>query len=80
MTRIFFDQLRLTGGALLLLLALNACSGERVVYLGHDTTRTVRLRETIRGAKVWVKDSSGVAIPGTADLLEGGFYRNDLAK
>ena len=30
--------------------------------------------------KVWVKDSTGTAIPAVADLKEGGYYRSDLGK
>jgi len=48
------------------------------VYLGSGTTKMVQLRETLKGVKVWVKDSTGVAIPMVADLPEGGFYRKDL--
>ncbi|NMW22651.1 MAG: hypothetical protein HKK67_13735 [Chlorobiaceae bacterium] len=71
---------KLTGGAVILpmlALCLEGC-GSRVVYLGNSTTRTVQLRETVRNVKVWVKDSTGTAVPGVADLLEGGYYRNDL--
>jgi len=28
--------------------------------------------------KVWVKDSTGTAIPGVADLPEGGYFRSEL--
>jgi len=38
----------------------------------------VQLRETLKGVKVWAKDSTGVAVPMIADLPEGGFYRGDL--
>jgi hypothetical protein len=38
----------------------------------------VQLRESLHGVKVWVKDSTGTAIPGVADLMEGGYYRSDL--
>jgi hypothetical protein len=51
-----------------------------VVYLGSGTTKTVQLRETLRGVKVWAKDSTGVSIPVTTDMLEGGYYRNDLSE
>ena len=65
--------------ALLCLIATQGCSSSsRVVYLGSGTTKMVQLRETIKGVKAWAKDSTGVSIPVTVDLLEGGFYRNDL--
>lgn len=46
--------------------------GTRTVYVPH--TEPVRLRETVRNVKVWVKDSTGKTIPGRLDLPEGGFY------
>ncbi len=58
-------------------LSFSAC-GSRTVYLGSSTTKVVQLRESIKGVKVWVRDSTGTAVPSVADLLEGGFYRNDL--
>ena len=66
-------------GIFLFLLPLNSCTtADRVVYLGANTTKTVRLRETVKGVKVWYKDSTGVSLPGKADLLEGGYYREDI--
>lgn len=59
-------------------LSLSACAGGRTVYLGDSTTKVVQLRETVNDVKVWVKDSTGTAVPSVANLLEGGFYRNDL--
>jgi len=50
------------------------------MYLGSGTTKTIRLRETLKGVKAWAKDSTGVSIPVTADLQEGGYYRDDLLK
>ena len=50
------------------------------MYLGSGTTKTIRLRETLKGVKAWAKDSTGVSIPVTADLLEGGYYRSDMSK
>ena len=74
-------MLRLMAGALILTASLSACApGDRVVYLGSSTTKTVRLRETVKGVPVWYKDSTGVTAPGKADLLEGGYYRVDLAR
>ena len=69
---------RTVGRVLLMLLgSLSAC-GSRVVYLGSSTTKMVQLREMVPRVKVWVKDSTGTAIPGVADLMEGGYYRSDL--
>ena len=66
---------------LALILSLSACnSSSRVMYLGSGTTKTIRLRETLKGVKAWAKDSTGVSIPVTADLLEGGYYRSDMSK
>lgn len=72
---------KLTAGTMLLMLlgSLNLWGcGSRVVYLGSSTTKMVQLRESVHGVKVWVKDSTGTAIPGVADLQEGGYYRSDL--
>ena len=74
---------KLTGGAMLLILACSlnlwGC-GSRVVYLSSATTKMVQLRESVPGVKVWVKDSTGTAIPGVATLMEGGYYRSDLQR
>ena len=73
-----FAKLRWIAGACLLV-CLSACAtSDRVVYLGSGTTKVVRLRETIKGAKIWYKDSTGVTIPGVADLPEGGYFMGDL--
>ncbi len=65
---------------LLVLSLLSGCAAtaDRVVYLGNASTKTVRLREAIKDAKVWYKDSTGVSLPGVSDLAEGGYYRSDL--
>jgi len=71
---------RTVGRVLLMLLgSLSAC-GSRVVYLGSSTTKMVQLREMVPRVKVWVKDSTGTAIPGVATLMEGGYYRSDLQR
>ena len=71
---------RTVGRVLLMLLgSLSAC-GSRVVYLGSSTTKMVQLREMVPRVKVWVKDSTGTALPGVADLQEGGYYRSDLQR
>ena len=43
----------------------------RTIYVPDGTP--VRLRETIHGAKVWVKDANGQALPGRMDLPEGWY-------
>ena len=43
----------------------------RTIYVPDGTP--VRLRETIKGAKVWVKDADGQAVPGRMDLPEGWY-------
>ena len=72
-----WKQRKLTVG-LLTICALSGCAQTNVLYMKPGYTKTVQLRETVKGAKVWVKDSSGVKIPAKADLLESGFYRFDL--
>jgi hypothetical protein len=74
-----FAKLKWMAGACLLASLSGCASSDRVVYLGSGTTKVVRLRETIKGAKIWYKDSTGVAIPGVADLPEGGYFRGDLS-
>jgi hypothetical protein len=60
---------------LVCMLALSGCgSGApfvRTIYVPDGTP--VRLRETIKGAKVWVKDANGQAVPGRMDLPEGWY-------
>ena len=55
---------------LLCVLFLPGC-GARTVYVPEG--EPVRLRETIRGAKVWVKDQQGNTVAGRVDLLEGWY-------
>ena len=43
----------------------------RTVYVPHGTP--VRLRETVKDAKVWVKDADGKPIAGKMDLPEGWY-------
>ena len=47
----------------------------RTIYVPDGTP--VRLRETIHGAKVWVKDANGQAVPGRMDLPEGWYCLPD---
>ena len=56
--------------ALLCVVFLSGC-GARTIYIPHG--EPVRLRETIRGAKVWVKDANGNTVAGRVDLLEGWY-------
>ena len=50
----------------------------RTVYVPHGTP--VRLRETVRDAKVWVKDADGQAVEGRMDLPEGWYALPDDGK
>jgi len=63
------------GAALVLvgILALSGCTRTLYVPPGEP----VRLRETIRAAKVWVVDANGQAIAGTMDLPEGWYCLPD---
>ena len=54
---------------LLPLLLLAGCT--RTVYVPHGTP--VRLRETVKDVKVWVKDADGEPVAGRMDLYEGWF-------
>ena len=55
---------------LLVVLLLPGC-GTRTIYVPHGTP--VRLRETIRDARVWVLDANGKPVAGRIDLPEGWF-------
>jgi hypothetical protein len=54
---------------LLVPLLLAGCT--RTIYVPHGTP--VRLRETVRNVKVWVKDADGRSVPGNIDLPEGWY-------
>ena len=60
---------------LLPILLLTGCGGgtlfTRTIYVPHGTP--VRLRETVKDAKVWVKDADGKPIAGKMDLPEGWY-------
>lgn len=43
----------------------------RTVYVPHGTP--VRLRETVKDVKVWVKDADGEPVAGRMDLYEGWY-------
>ena len=58
----------------LLLVMLPACA-TRTVYVPDGTP--VRLRETVRNAKVWVLDARGEPVPGEMGLPEGWYCLPD---
>ena len=58
----------------LLLVMLPACA-TRTVYVPDGTP--VRLRETVRNAKVWVLDENGEPVAGKMDLPEGWYCLPD---
>ena len=57
---------------------MSSCTAREVIYLDSSSTKTVRLRETVKNVKVWVKNESGESVSGVADLSEGGYYRSSL--
>lgn len=61
--------------AMLLLLSCVAAGtagcGNRTVYV--PSGEPVRLRETVKGAKVWVMDAGGKPVAGRMDLPEGWY-------
>ena len=65
--------------AFVLSILLTGCAGgspfTRTIYVPHGTP--VRLRETIKDAKVWVKDTDGQVLPGKMDLPEGWYALPD---
>jgi len=63
--------LRLT----LLLLVVCSTSCVRTIYIKDGDP--VRLRETIKNVKVWVKDKNGKEVPGRLDLPEGWYCLPD---
>ena len=60
---------------LLPILLLTGCGGgtlfTRTIYVPHGTP--VRLRETVKDAKVWVKDADGKPVAGKMDVPEGWY-------
>jgi hypothetical protein len=58
---------------LLAALFLGGCA--RTIYVPDGTP--VRLRETVRGAKVWVLDAAGRPVAGRMDLPEGWYCLPD---
>ena len=59
---------------LLVVLLLPGC-GTRTIYV--PSGEPVRLRETIRGAKIWVLDKDGKPVAGIMDLAEGWYVLGD---
>jgi len=55
---------------LLTIMLLPGC-GVRTIYVPHGTP--VRLRETVKDVKVWVKDANGEPVAGKMDLPEGWY-------
>ena len=64
---------------LLPILLLTGCGGgtlfTRTIYVPHGTP--VRLRETVKDAKVWVKDADGKPVAGKMDLPVGWYCLPD---
>ena len=54
---------------LLPILLLAGCV--RTIYVPHGTP--VRLRQTVKNAKVWVKDADGEPVPGRMDIPNGWY-------
>ena len=52
------------------LIILAGCA-TRTIYVPDG--QPVRLRETVRGAKVWVMDAGGQPVAGVMDLPEGWY-------
>ena len=63
------DQVRKHWFVLIVVLLLSGCV--RTVYVPHGTP--VRLRETVKDVKVWVKDADGQVVAGRMDLPEGWY-------
>ena len=65
------ERIRRTWGAALIA-ALLLCAGcARTVYV--PTGEPVRLRETVKRAKVWVMGADGKPVAGVMDLAEGWY-------
>ena len=59
-------------------LCLMSGCATRTIYVPDGTP--VRLRETVRDAKVWVLDKQGTPVPGQMDLPEGWYVLPDDGK
>ena len=56
---------------IVLLTLITGCAFTRTIYVPSQAS--VRLREEVKGVKVWVKDSEGKATAGKMTLREGWF-------
>lgn len=61
--------------ALLLIAAMIGGCGTRTVYV--PSGEPVRLRETVRDAKIWARDANGDPVAGVMDLREGWYCLPD---
>lgn len=50
---------------------ITSCGMYRTVYVPHGDA--VKLRETVKDVKVWVKTKDGEVVPGKMNLPEGWF-------
>lgn len=57
--------------SLVLMFLLIGCATTDVVYVPPGDA--VKLRETITDAKVWIKTTEKIVLPGTTTLYEGWF-------
>ena len=55
---------------IVVILSIVACTN-KVVYVPHGDA--VRLRETVKQVKVWVKTKDGEILPGKVDLPNGWY-------
>ncbi len=60
---------------LVIILLLPGCFGNRTVYI--PSGEPVRLRETIKNAKIWTLDKEGKPVAGKMDLPEGWYCLED---
>ena len=63
---------------LIVLLCLPGCFGNRTVYV--PSGEPVRLRETVKGAKIWTLDKEGKPVAGKMDLPEGWYCLEDAGE
>ena len=54
-----------------ILLLTSGAGCVRTIYVPHGTP--VRLRETVKDVKVWVKDADGEPVAGRMDIYEGWY-------
>lgn len=57
--------------ALFLVLIFIGCATTDVVYVPPGDA--VKLRETLKGVKVWIKTTEKITLPGKTDLYEGWY-------